>query len=274
MFDWIKLWWIGLGMVGSVMCATGCGEQMPQARTVVAQEPGSSMGEPRVGSGSEEEVATEPETELVVEPEEQTPGEQTPGEQTPGEQMPEEPVVEEPMVEEPPLAPLEPVFCASQEGSSTLDGVRVVFPEQSCRFTLEEAQAGVRFVYELVVQEDVAGVITEVQEAGGCGSFVTSGLEFGIVVSGAQQRYCLCQIGGCGELLREPMVLAAGVYRGEFVWDGVNWNGGGDAPLPKGPAFPPGFYTLTVRTVGSVEGAQGVEAFAVVGTLGFELVAP
>ena len=43
-----------------------------------------------------------------------------------------------------------------------------------------------------------------------------------------------------------------GTYTHSFTWDGRNWNGPSDTGQPKGPAFPPGTYTLTVTVHGKV----------------------
>ncbi len=146
-------------------------------------------------------------------------------------------------------------------GSSNLEGVCIVFPPQKDSFTLAEAKAGVEFTYEVVVLADVAGVTTEslntCDQPGPGGLFVSEKIE------GNDQSYCLCDQGKCPNPVEPAFVLAAGNYPDSLPWDGVNWSGPSDFNNPKGPPFPPGMYTVKIRTIGKHEG----QPYEVIGEL-------
>lgn len=146
-------------------------------------------------------------------------------------------------------------------GSSDLAGVCIVFPPQKDSFTLAEAKAGVLFNYEVVVLADVMDVTTEAINI--CDQPGPGGLFVGERIEGDGQSYCLCDQGKCPNPMVPPFVLAAGVYPDSLPWDGVNWNGPSDFNNPKGPPFPPGMYTVTVRAIGQHAG----QAFEVIGEL-------
>ena len=146
-------------------------------------------------------------------------------------------------------------------GSSDLAGVCIVFPPQQDSFTLAEAKAGVLFNYQVVVLADVMDVTTEAINI--CDQPGPGGLFVGERIEGNGQSYCLCDQGKCPNPMVPPFVLAAGVYPDSLPWDGVNWSGPSDFNNPKGPPFPPGMYTVTVRAIGQHAG----QAFEVIGEL-------
>jgi len=138
--------------------------------------------------------------------------------------------------------------CASED-ASTLAGVRIVFPDQPCIFTLAEAAAGIGIDYDLVVDADLADVTTRPQDAGGCGMPDPGGLILFEILNGPGQSFCLCDTGLCvggGEVVS----LTAGTYRSTFSWMGRNWMGPSDTGNPMGDPFPPGSYTLRVSARG------------------------
>lgn len=155
--------------------------------------------------------------------------------------------------------------------SSTLPHVCIRFPAQRTSFTLAEAAAGLTFRYEVVIDEDVAGVVTLPQDAGQCGSPSPGGLYVLEQVMGGGQSYCICDTGLCFPPPETPVTLVAGVYPATFAWDGVNWGGPSDTGNPKGAPFPAGTYNVTVSAVGQREVDAGLVGFVVTGTLGIEL---
>jgi len=129
--------------------------------------------------------------------------------------------------------------------TSTLPGARMDFPTSRCRFTVAEAQRGIAIPYVLTLEQELSGVTPIPQDAGGCGTPGPSGLIVFEKLSGGGQSYCICDEGECGEAVAEG-VLRAGRFVGDFIWDGTNWFGASDYEAEKGPAFPPGTYTLEV----------------------------
>jgi hypothetical protein len=153
-------------------------------------------------------------------------------------------------------------------GESSLPGVSIAFRMPvNCTFTVAQALAGIAIPYDVVVTNDVAGVILTPQNAGGCGLPGNSGLIVFEQLAGNGQSYCLCDTGLCGPASLPPVTLRAGSYAGAFSWDGKNWNGPSDTGNPKGAPFPPGTYTLTVRATGT----GGGSTFVVSATLAIRL---
>jgi len=151
---------------------------------------------------------------------------------------------------------------------SDLPGVSITFSTSACSWTLAEAAAGLKFGYQVVVEDDLPGVLPKPQDAGWCGQPGPSGLITFGRVNGNDQNYCICDTGLCQGPSEVPVTLKAGTYDGVFEWDGVNWGGPSDTGNPKGEAFPPGTYTLTISAKGTWEDpAAGVmPPFTVTGT--------
>lgn len=156
--------------------------------------------------------------------------------------------------------------CAT-DGSSSLAGVRIEFPDQRCTFTLAEAAEGITIAHRVVVNEDLRDVSTEAQDAGRCAGPGPSGLIVHEVLDGGDERYCVCDEGLC---IGDPVVtsLTSGTHDDAFTWQGRNWGGPSDTGMLMGAPFPPGTYTLTVSSVGEHEGAR----YAVEGTFEIHLV--
>ncbi len=153
-------------------------------------------------------------------------------------------------------------------GASSLPGVSIAFRlPVTCTFTVAQALAGIAIPYDVVVANDVAGVILTARDAGGCGQPGNSGLIVFEQLAGNGQSYCLCDTGLCGPAALPPVTLHAGSYAGAFSWDGKNWNGPSDTGNPKGAPFPPGTYALTLRATGT----SGGSIFAVSATLAIRL---
>lgn len=166
-----------------------------------------------------------------------------------------------------------PTGPCTTSGSSTLAGVSIHFPAQRCTFSQAEALAGVTFQYEVVIEHDVAGVLSGPQDWGHCDGPGPGGLYVLPTISGNGQSYCICDVGLCPQPLLSPNVLTMGTYSGTFFWDGVNWIGPSDTGNPKGDPFPAGVYTLSIRGTGLiVESNGGTTPYEVVGTMDVTIV--
>lgn len=149
--------------------------------------------------------------------------------------------------------------------TSDLAGVTITFPDQACEFTLAQAAAGIGIGYDVVVQDDLTGVIPQGQSS--CPEAGPSGLYVFERLAGNGQSYCLCDTGLCPAPPEEPVTIAKGTTSGMFSWDGKSWSGPSDTGNPEGPAFPPGAYTLEV----SAKGTRAGVPYSVVGTFGIVL---
>jgi hypothetical protein len=170
-----------------------------------------------------------------------------------------------------------PILACAPVATSTLPGVHIDFHPAQCEFDLTQAKAGITIDYDLVVDHEVIGFAPAKPYWYGIDA---ANLVLDARLAGGSQAYCLCDqglpapqcpasdgtltpvpgnVGGaCG-----PIAIPAGVYHRSFTWDGVNWDGPSDTGNPKGPAFPPGDYTLTVATAtGSIGTATDLGATA------------
>ena len=152
-------------------------------------------------------------------------------------------------------------------GSSTLAGACIWFPESGATWSIAEAAAGVTIPYVVLVEADISGVIPRPQDGGGCGQPGASGLILFEDLSGAGQRYCICDEGLCAAPPPTPVTIPAGQTSSEFTWTGRSWWGPSDTGNPMGAPFPPGSYTLEVSAVGTVSG----EDFRVAGSFAVTL---
>lgn len=149
--------------------------------------------------------------------------------------------------------------------STTLgSGAFIEVGDADCEFTVAEAAAGVSFPYTVRIEADIADVVSDGDE-GGCRTGTSDGFPVWIkeTVTGGDESYCVCDQGLCVPEEPAPATWAAGDYERTFEWDGVNWNGPSDTVTPKGEAFPPGDYTLTLRA----SGTAGEEAFVLETTM-------
>jgi hypothetical protein len=155
-------------------------------------------------------------------------------------------------------------------GTSSLDGVSIVFPPQRCTFSVAEAAAGITIAYEVVVTNGGFFISPEPLDFGHCGTPGPSGLIPLASLTGGGQRYCLCDVGEC--MPRDVTVpIPDGSYPASFKWDGKNWSGPSDTSNPEGSPFPPGQYTLTVSANGAVDTPGPLVPFVITGTFPIEL---
>ena len=157
--------------------------------------------------------------------------------------------------------------------ASTLAGVSIAITATDCTFTLAEAAAGITIPYEVVVAGADTSVIPLPQDAGECGQPGPSGLILFERLAGSEQQYCICDTGLCQGPDMTPVSLDDGTWPGAFEWDGKNWDGPSDTGNDKGPAFPPGTYTLTVNAKGqAVAPDDGTSPFEVRATAQIHLI--
>lgn len=143
--------------------------------------------------------------------------------------------------------------------TSSLPGVALEITATECGFTQSEVAAGIELGWAIVTNAQISGVRPSPQDAGGCDQPDASGLIPFERLSGGDETYCLCDTGLCQGPSDTPVTLPVGTFPGTFVWDGVNWSGPSDTGNPKGAAFPPGSYELSVSAKGTrTEGNQQV----------------
>lgn len=148
------------------------------------------------------------------------------------------------------------------DASEAEPAISVRVPSDEYRFTLAEAAAGVRFDYDLLVAEDLEGIIPFPQDTGGGMGGGPSGLMPFETITGDGQSYGLYDV-GLGQPDLRPRRIEQGTYPYSFVWDGRNWGGPSDTSMPKGEPFPPGTYTLRVRVRGEIETPKGRKPYDV-----------
>ena len=146
-----------------------------------------------------------------------------------------------------------PVQDCAATSESTLKGATIVITATDCTFTQGEAAAGVEIGYSVEIAEDLQDIISKPTDAGGCDQPGPSGLRVSEKLEGGEQSYCLCDVGLCMPPEQKGVTIKKGSYPASFKWDGVNWFGPSDFNNPKGPPFPPGTYTLTLRSTGSTD---------------------
>lgn len=147
-------------------------------------------------------------------------------------------------------------------GGQSRPAVSVRIRSDEYRFTLAEVAAGVRFDYDLVVADDLEGVVPLPQDAGSALGGGPSGLIPFETIMGGGHSYGLFDV-GLGKPDLRPRRIERGTYPHSFAWDGRNWGGPSDTGMPKGEPFPPGTYTLRVRVKGEIETPNGRKPYDV-----------
>jgi hypothetical protein len=142
--------------------------------------------------------------------------------------------------------------------TSNLPGVFTELHPARCSFTVREATAGLDFPFTVIAETPVSDVVPSLIQPS-CGRPDSSGFETSVVVTGNDQRYCpSCDDQGCSDPFPvSRLSLNVGCRQGSVHWEAVNWSGPGSlgAPNPKGAAFSPGDYLVTIYQ----DGTAGLE---------------
>ncbi len=169
--------------------------------------------------------------------------------------------------------------CGAARSYSNLEGVRIEFPEQPCRYTLAEAAAGIELRYDVVVEKDLGEIRVHLTPELACrGVAQVSSLSVIERIVGDGQSYCRCDFGISSRGWEIAAELEVGHFPVSVAWDGRNWNGPSDTRNEPGPLFPPGESELELIASGSFsvaddeEGADGKESFQIYAVLMIELV--
>lgn len=136
------------------------------------------------------------------------------------------------------------------EASSDLPGVSIDFGEDSwpCELTLAQAAEGVSLPYRVVVTQ--THTVRPDSYQNGCDAPGPSGLRPFARIFGANQNYCLCDVGLCFDDMPEVDVTP-GTHAFALEWAGKNWEGPSDTNNMPGAAFPTGSYTIEVKATGT-----------------------
>jgi hypothetical protein len=156
----------------------------------------------------------------------------------------------------------------SERVSHIKKNVSIVFSKPEYSFTVVQAAKGIAIEYEIVVAQDIAGIVPLPQGSAGMGiSVATTDAEKEIpgafiqfeTLTGGKHSYGIFDSGLPPPREVPPITIAEGSYPHTFEWDGRNWDGGSDTSNPKGVPFPPGVYTLEVSCAGIAvtQGSQG-----------------
>jgi len=172
--------------------------------------------------------------------------------------------------------PTDPFTCGdTPPPQGLLPGVSFDLTGVPGAITLAEAEAGVVFTYEVVIEGDLEEVVSLPLDAGGCDQPHASGLRILERISGGRQLYCLCDTGLC-PTVTPSTTLGKGRYAGTFEWTGKNWQGPSDTVNPLGEPFPPGRYSFEVRAKGSYPAKEKCDTcrvpFEITASVEFELV--
>lgn len=133
----------------------------------------------------------------------------------------------------------------------------VTFDGGPCSYSLAEVAAGIQIPWHEEVDQDISGLHPAQSDAGHCAQPDAAGLIVSYQISGGGQSYCLCDQGLCPGTSFTTSA-AAGNYYHAIAWDGRNWSGPSDTANPEGAPFPPGTYTITLTTTGTVEAVAGI----------------
>jgi hypothetical protein len=170
--------------------------------------------------------------------------------------------------------PTDPFTCGDALAAN-LPGVSFDLSGNPSTVTLAEAEAGVVFTYEVVIEGDLEEVVSLPLDAGGCDQPDASGLRILERISGGRQLYCLCDTGLCPPVTPST-TIGKGRYAGTFEWTGKNWQGPSDTVNPLGEPFPPGRYSFEIRAKGSYLAKERCDTcrvpFEITASVEFELV--
>lgn len=144
---------------------------------------------------------------------------------------------------------------------STESTIRIEFDQPSYTFSLSQAAKGVTIGYRVKVLRELDGMVPRSQLS--APRLGRTGLLPFAWISGNDQLYRVWDFGLGGAPRGEPVTIPAATRRYQLQWDGRNWQGPSDYGAEKGPPFPPGRYTITVRILGQRHTADGKEPYEV-----------
>lgn len=155
--------------------------------------------------------------------------------------------------------PVDAKPCSVLDVQGTIPGVSLSITSKKCVYHVGEAA---EFTYEVKTDGSVPPIETAADT--GCGacskpsedplSFVRYSIG-GASPDGAQQRYCLCDVGCCAPADAATTQLPATTASAAIQWSGRNWSGPSDTGNPQGDFFLPGKYGVEVTFSGSAQGS-------------------
>ena len=150
---------------------------------------------------------------------------------------------------------------AKHEGS--IPGALIDLAKTPCVFSISKAAGKFALPYQIVIDKATqvfmtdpnAGQCPPSNDFGGLSTFVT----LDGIGDGTPQQWCLCDVGLCAAPGGDFKYVATkpGKYSHEFVWDGKNFQGPSDTGMKPGAPFPPGEYTLKIKSTGHYLQADG-----------------
>jgi len=137
--------------------------------------------------------------------------------------------------------------------------IRIEFDQPSYSFTLAEVARGVTIPYRVTVLRELDGMHPQSQTTGTWQGQADL-LPFAWI-QGNGQQYRPWDFGLSPAPAMKPVTITKGARAYRLEWDGRNWQGPSDTSMPKGPPFPPGRYTITVRIVGQRDTPTGRQPY-------------
>lgn len=164
-------------------------------------------------------------------------------------------------------------FACEVKYEGAIPGAKLDLSKTPCVFSISQAGGTFALPYDVIVKaatplwntDPNAGQCPPQNVFGGVATFVTlEGLG-----DGTPQKWCLCDVGLCAPPKDISYTATTpGTYTHAFTWDGKNFQGPSDTNQQPGAPFPPGQYTLTVKSQGLFQHADGAEdAYTATATL-------
>lgn len=139
--------------------------------------------------------------------------------------------------------------------------IRIEFDQPSYSFTLAEVARGVTIRYRVTVLRELDGMHPQSQTTGTWQGQADL-LPFAWI-QGNGQQYRPWDFGLGPAPAMKPVTITKGARDYRLDWDGRNWQGPSDTSNPKGPPFPPGRYTITVRIMGQQDTPEGKKPYEI-----------
>jgi hypothetical protein len=153
--------------------------------------------------------------------------------------------------------------CSVEGVTGSVPGVTLAIRSADCVY---QAGQDARFVYEITTDATVPAI--DVPASIGCGSCQPATTDprswVGWVIQGASsdgadQTFCLCDVGCCAPEAARTIKPATGTVSDVIDWSGRNWHGPSDTGMPQGAVFPPGIYQVKVTFAGRERGSVVAE---------------